>query len=159
MHFENLIAAKKPSLDLQLENGSFKMLSKQAAELTCHLRNMRGEDLHGLTIQELQNLEKNLETGLNRVIKRKGELIIGQINDLLKKRCELTEENTRLRYQAAEISRLDKQQVIADRGNTFLEDRESSESETILSHSGNPVKIDDNAGASLELGLSCAGWK
>ncbi|KAK8921955.1 MADS-box transcription factor 47 [Platanthera zijinensis] len=159
MHFENLKAAKQPSLDLQLENGSFKMLSKQVAEVTRQLRNMRGEDLHGLTIEDLQNLEKTLETGLSQVIKRKGELIIWQINELLKKRCELTEENTRLRYQVVEISRLEKQQVIADRGNAFQEDRESSESATILTHFGNPAKNNDSSGASLKLGLSCAGWK
>ena len=34
-------------------------------------RKMRGEDLQGLTIEELQNLEKTLETGLSRVLERK----------------------------------------------------------------------------------------
>lgn len=32
---------------------------------------MRGEDLQGLNIEELQQLEKSLETGLSRVIEKK----------------------------------------------------------------------------------------
>lgn len=32
---------------------------------------MRGEELQGLSIEELQQLEKSLETGLGRVIKKK----------------------------------------------------------------------------------------
>lgn len=32
---------------------------------------MRGEELQGLNIEELQQLEKSLESGLTRVIERK----------------------------------------------------------------------------------------
>lgn len=32
---------------------------------------MRGEDLQGLTIEDLQQLERSLETGLSRVIEKK----------------------------------------------------------------------------------------
>jgi hypothetical protein len=34
-------------------------------------RQMRGEGLEGLTVDELQQLEKNLETGLHRVLQTK----------------------------------------------------------------------------------------
>jgi hypothetical protein len=34
-------------------------------------RRMRGEDLHGLNIEELQQLEKALEVGLSRVLETK----------------------------------------------------------------------------------------
>lgn len=34
-------------------------------------RRMRGEELQGLSIEELQHLEKSLETGLSRVIEKK----------------------------------------------------------------------------------------
>ncbi|KAL1126476.1 hypothetical protein V6Z11_A13G114100 [Gossypium hirsutum] len=32
---------------------------------------MRGEELHGLNIEELQQLEKSLEIGLSRVMEKK----------------------------------------------------------------------------------------
>lgn len=32
---------------------------------------MRGEELDGLTVEDLQRLEKNLESGLSRVVDRK----------------------------------------------------------------------------------------
>lgn len=156
MHFNNLIGEGQPSLDLELENGSFKMQSKERAETNRQLRIMRGEDLHGLSIPELQDLEKTLQTGLNRVMKRKAEQIVEQINDLLKKGCELMEENTRLRYQVAEISKLE-QQEDAERENAFHEDGQSSESTT--THSRNPLENDGSSDTSLKLGLSCSGWK
>jgi hypothetical protein len=34
-------------------------------------RQMRGEELEGLSVEELQQLEKNLETGLHRVLQTK----------------------------------------------------------------------------------------
>lgn len=34
-------------------------------------RQMRGEELQGLSIEELQQLEKSLETGLGRVTEKK----------------------------------------------------------------------------------------
>lgn len=34
-------------------------------------RHMRGEELQGLCIEELQHLERSLEVGLNRVIEKK----------------------------------------------------------------------------------------
>lgn len=34
-------------------------------------RQLRGEDLQGLNIEELQQLERSLETGLGRVIEKK----------------------------------------------------------------------------------------
>lgn len=36
-----------------------------------YCRQMRGEDLQGLTLDELQKLEKTLEAGLSRVLERK----------------------------------------------------------------------------------------
>lgn len=40
---------------------------------------MRGEELHGLNIAELQELEKSLEAGLSRVLEKK----VGMFNFLL----------------------------------------------------------------------------
>lgn len=37
---------------------------------------MRGEELHGLNLEELQQLEKSLESGLGRVIEKKVILLL-----------------------------------------------------------------------------------
>ena len=41
-------------------------------DASCFLyRQMRGEELEGMSVEELQQLEKNLETGLHRVLQTK----------------------------------------------------------------------------------------
>ncbi|KAG0476301.1 hypothetical protein HPP92_013142 [Vanilla planifolia] len=110
---------------------------------------MRGEDIQGLTTEELQQLEKTLKTGLSRVLQRKGEKIMEQINDLRQKGMQLMEENSRLRQQVAELSRAGKP-AIAESENA------SSESVTNLTHS---VVLNENVDSSdTSLRLSCQGW-
>lgn len=46
---------------------------------------MRGEELQELSIAELQHLEKSLEVGLSRVIEKKSEKIMEDINLLQEK--------------------------------------------------------------------------
>lgn len=127
-------------------------------EATQQLRNMRGEDLQGLTIEELQQLEKTLEIGLRRILHRKGEQIMEQINDLQKKGLQLMEENALLRQQSIEMTKMGKE-VVAESLNVAHGDGQSSDSVTNLSNSGNPRENDDSSDTSLTLGLSCAGWK
>ncbi|KAB2045156.1 hypothetical protein ES319_D01G140900v1 [Gossypium barbadense] len=52
-------------------------------------RQMRGEDLQGLNIDELQQLEKLLELGLTRVLETKGERIMNEISSLETKHCQV----------------------------------------------------------------------
>nr|AIZ95406.1 MADS10 [Apostasia odorata] len=161
MHSKDPPKPNQPSLDLQLENGNHAMLSKQVQEATRQLRNMRGEDLQGLNIEELQKLEKTLETGLSHVLSRKGQQIMDQINHLRKKGMQLLAENTRLRQQMAEMSKMGKQ-VVADSDRVNYEEGQSSESVTNLTHAGPPHEShdnDDSSDTSLRLGLSCPGWK
>nr|GME18329.1 MADS-box protein JOINTLESS-like [Ipomoea batatas] len=65
---------------------------------------MRGEELQELSIEELQQLERSLEIGLGHVIKKKGEKIMKEINQLQEKGVHLMEENERLRQQRSEIN-------------------------------------------------------
>jgi hypothetical protein len=67
-HSNNLGKAEQPSLDLNLEHSKYAHLNEQLAEASLRLRQMRGEELEGLSIDELQQLEKNLEAGLHRVM-------------------------------------------------------------------------------------------
>ncbi|XWS23984.1 hypothetical protein CRYUN_Cryun28dG0062200 [Craigia yunnanensis] len=85
LHSSNLNKLDQPSLELQLENSNQIKLSKEIANKSHQLRQMRGEDLQGLNIDELQQLEKMLESGLTRVVETKGERIVNVISSLEKK--------------------------------------------------------------------------
>ncbi|CAN1216176.1 MADS-box protein JOINTLESS [Linum perenne] len=100
LHSKNLEKLEQPSLELQVENSNFTRLSQEIAEKTRQLREMRGEEVQGLSIEQLQQVEKSLECGLKRVMKRKGDKISSEINQLQKKGMKLMEENKRLRDQA-----------------------------------------------------------
>ncbi|GMI64889.1 hypothetical protein HRI_000158200 [Hibiscus trionum] len=72
-------------------------LSKEVADKTLELRQMRGEELQGLNIDELQQLEKRLESGLTRVLETKGERIMNEISSLETKGAKLLEEKKQLK--------------------------------------------------------------
>ncbi|XP_026656399.2 MADS-box transcription factor 55-like isoform X4 [Phoenix dactylifera] len=143
---------------LKLENSKHASLSKQVADMSLQLRQMRGEVLEGLSIEELQQLEKALEAGLSRVIDRKGELIMEQINDLRQKGLKLMEENTRLREQVLKMSRVGKE-MVNDKENALNEDGQSSESVTNVLKPEASQDYDDSSDTSLKLGLPCSNWK
>ncbi|KAM3742477.1 hypothetical protein ACB098_07G071100 [Castanea mollissima] len=73
------------------------MLSKEIEEKTHELRKIRGEELPGMDIEELQKLEKELEVGLSRVVETKGERFLEDITALQQKGAQLMEENQRLK--------------------------------------------------------------
>ncbi|KAH9664375.1 MADS-box protein SVP [Citrus sinensis] len=100
VHSKNLERVDQPSVELQLlENNNYSMLFKEAAEKSHLLRQMRGEEIHGLSLEELQRLERSLEVGLGRVIEKKEEKITKEINELQRRGKLLMEENERLRQQ------------------------------------------------------------
>nr|ACF83204.1 unknown [Zea mays] len=84
-HSKNLGKTEQPSLDLNLEHSKYANLNEQLAEASLRLRQMRGEELEGLNVEELQQLEKNLESGLHRVLQTKDQQFLEQINDLERK--------------------------------------------------------------------------
>lgn len=113
---------------------------------------MRGEDLRGLNIDELLQLEKSLEAGLSCVIEKKGEKIMNEITDLQRKGMQLMEENERLKQQVVEISN-GRKQVTADSENVGYEEGQSSESVTNVSNSNGPLHDYESSDTSLKLGL------
>ncbi|KAJ0098106.1 hypothetical protein Patl1_28319 [Pistacia atlantica] len=152
-----------PSLELQLvESNNMARLSKEIAEKTQQLRNLRGEEIHGLNIEELQQLEKTLEVGLSRVIEKKGEKIMKEIDELerrvrylnsyLSAGKQLMEENERLRQQVAGITSAQRQAAADDSDNVLCEEGQSSESVT-NGNSGPPPPDSDSSDISLKLGL------
>ncbi|GFZ10074.1 AGAMOUS-like 24 [Actinidia rufa] len=104
LHTNNIEQMDQPSLALQLEDSNLVKLGKDVSEKTTQLRQMRGEDLQGLNINELQHLEKMLEAGLSRVLETKGERIMNEIATLQRKGAELIEENQRLKQKMNAIS-------------------------------------------------------
>ncbi|KAK4367013.1 hypothetical protein RND71_014893 [Anisodus tanguticus] len=165
LHSKNLEKLDQPSLELQLvENSNYSRLSKEISEKSHRLRQMRGEKLQGLNIEELQQLEKSLEAGLSRVIERKGDKIMREINRLQQKGMQLMEENEKLRQQVMEISNNNgyKHQTAAvvafESENGFNnEEGQSSESVTNACNSTGPPQDDDSSDTSLKLGLPYSG--
>ncbi|KAK1263211.1 MADS-box protein JOINTLESS [Acorus gramineus] len=70
-HSKNQKKPEEPSLKLHLENSNYTSLNKQIEEASQELRHMKGEDIQSFTLEELQQLEKNLKAGLSRVQEQK----------------------------------------------------------------------------------------
>lgn len=158
LHTNNIEQMDQPSLALQLEDSNLVKLGKDVSEKTTQLRQMRGEDLQGLNINELQHLEKMLEAGLSRVLETKGERIMNEIATLQRKGAELVEENQRLKQKMNAISE-GKWAVTgvvgAESDNLVPEEQgQSSESVTnVCSCNSAPPPEDDCSDTSLKLAL------
>ncbi|XP_002514037.2 MADS-box protein SVP isoform X2 [Ricinus communis] len=152
LHSNNLDKLDQPSLELQLENSNNIRLSKEVADKTHQLRQMRGEDLQGLSIEELQQLEKMLESGLTRVLQTKGERIMNEISTLEKKGAQLLEENKQLKQKMIALCK-GKRPVFLESDIVVQEEGLSSESVTnVCSCSSGPPLDDDSSDTSLKLG-------
>ncbi|GAV61613.1 SRF-TF domain-containing protein/K-box domain-containing protein [Cephalotus follicularis] len=158
LHSKNLDKLEQPSLELQvIENSNYTTLNKEVADKSRQLRQMRGEELQGLNIEELLQLEKSLEAGLSRVIEKKGEKIMDQITNLQRKGMQLIEENERLKQQVKEMSNGRKQAAVVDSENVFYEEGLSSESVTNVCNSTGPPNDYESSDTSLKLGLPYSG--
>lgn len=73
-----------------------KMKTKYES-LQCSQRHLLGEDLGPLSVKELQQLEKQLETALSKARQRKTQIMLEQMEELLKKERELGDINKQLR--------------------------------------------------------------
>ncbi|XVF01506.1 hypothetical protein REPUB_Repub04eG0094600 [Reevesia pubescens] len=136
-----------PSLELQLEGSTYAMLSKEMAEKTRELRQLRGEELQGLNLEELKNLEKLLEGGLSQVIETKDERFLKEISSLKRKGSELMEENKQLKQQMENLAMV--QEVETHKG-------QPAESIVHVRGSANPSQLQgyNSSDISLRLGLS-----
>ncbi|KAH9697366.1 MADS-box protein SVP [Citrus sinensis] len=138
LHSQNLHKFDQPSLQLQLESSTYAILSKEMADRTRELRQMKGEELQELNMEELMRLEKSLEGGLSRVVQTKGERLLNEIDALRRKEAQLTEENLRLKQHETGINT----NVQGHSFNTF-----------ICSSSGDNSQDRESSNTSLKLGL------
>ncbi|KAH6796881.1 K-box region and MADS-box transcription factor family protein [Perilla frutescens var. hirtella] len=157
LHAKNLNKLEQPSLELQLvEDSNHSRLSQEVAERSHQLR---GEELQGLSIEELQHLEKSLEAGFSRVIEKKGEKIMKEISQLQEKGKRLMEENERLRQQVTIISEGGRSNnnntnnniVMSELDNIVYDEGQSSESVNACNSLGPPQDY-DSSDTSLKLG-------
>lgn len=174
LHPNNVGKFDEPSLALQLETTDHQKLSKEVSDKTHQLRQMRGEALEGLGVEELQQLEKMLEKGLSRVLEIKGNKIASDISRLQAKCGELAEENRQLNEKLVVIANGKRPVSTAEMmdcemmsNNTSLmmmlpnnnndqDQGQSSESATNVysCNSGPPPVDDDCSDTSLKLALS-----
>ncbi|XVF44848.1 hypothetical protein PTKIN_Ptkin02bG0156800 [Pterospermum kingtungense] len=134
-----------PYLELQLENNTHAMLSKEIQEKTKELRQLRGEELQGLDLEELVHLEKLLQEGLSRVMETKDERFFKEISTLKRKGAELMEENQQLKKQVENFPQV-VQAVVAQQDQTL-------ELTTLVRSSTDPAKGHNSSDISLRLGL------
>ncbi|PIN06514.1 MADS box transcription factor [Handroanthus impetiginosus] len=87
-------------LHTQMGSSNHGMISKELTDLTTELKQLMGEELQGLGMNDLMKLEKMVETGLSRVGKTKNEKLFTEISKLKTRQAELIEENEWLKQQA-----------------------------------------------------------
>lgn len=143
---------QEPPLELQLENSNIARLSKEVADKHQELRKLRGENLKGLNWEELQQLERMLESSLSRVIDTKAKQIKHQIETLEKKGKQLMEENQRLREKMIMLSKGIRPVLLTDQSETVTLLEEGQSSESITTGGPSPTE-DDSSDTSLKLGL------
>ncbi|XP_057763620.1 MADS-box protein JOINTLESS-like [Salvia miltiorrhiza] len=99
-------------LNLQSEDSYSKRLNNLQAggdnydaiinELTLELRQLHGQELQGLDVNELQRLERVVESAMGRVGKKKKNMLMNEISKLKTREIELLEENAMLKQQVDE---------------------------------------------------------
>nr|QLI63239.1 MADS-box protein SHORT VEGETATIVE PHASE-like protein 1 [Ipomoea batatas] len=93
----------QPSPSLQRESITYAGLAKEFTEKSRELRQLNGEDLQELGMADLVKLEKMVEGGLSRIMRKKGDILLSEISALKKKEAKLMEENAQLK-QRSEIA-------------------------------------------------------
>ncbi|CAA6672780.1 unnamed protein product [Spirodela intermedia] len=161
-HSQDTLKLMPPSLELRLQDSNRESLRMEVVELTLQLRQMRGEDIGGLTLEELQKLEEELETGLCRVLARKLFYVSVLRNTFTSLGCrfcaKLMEENGLLRNElthhcsSKQIESSSGRNQAAPSESAKCEREQSSELTKHASNSGPPHYCCDCSDTSLRLG-------
>ncbi|PWA50722.1 MADS-box transcription factor 23 [Artemisia annua] len=82
-----------PTSEVELWRGEAARLRKQLQILQQSHRQLSGQELNGLNVENLQNLEDQLETSLKHVRKNKEQILIDELKELHWKKSLLVHEN------------------------------------------------------------------
>ncbi|CAN4111964.1 unnamed protein product [Withania somnifera] len=134
------------SSNLQSEKRTYAMLSREFVEKNRELRQLHGEELQGLGLDELTKLEKLVEGGISRVLKIKGDKYMREISSLKKKEAQLQEENSMLKQQS--------QARLNGGGQNAIEQGHSTDSVTINRNLVNSHQDYNGSDTSLKLALA-----
>ncbi|GAB4853194.1 hypothetical protein Ancab_017381 [Ancistrocladus abbreviatus] len=102
---ENTEKQGQSSSEMQSGASTYAKLSKEIGEKTLNLRQMEGEELEGLSFEELIKLERQVEKGRTRIRQIKGENLRKVISSLKGKEALLVHQNARLKEQMNGMSR------------------------------------------------------
>ncbi|KAL7157085.1 hypothetical protein ABFS83_02G054200 [Erythranthe nasuta] len=86
-------------LPIQTASSNHAVLSKELADRTTELKQLMGEELQELGLNELMKVEKLVEAGLSRVGKIKNDKLLNDISKMKTRELELMEENEWLKQQ------------------------------------------------------------
>ncbi|XP_031092503.1 MADS-box protein SVP-like [Ipomoea triloba] len=150
-HSSNIHKYPSPLQFLQQENSLKVRLSKEISDKTRELRRISGEDLEGLSLEELEELEQKLEVGLNRVSETKDKQLRNEIATLQYKGAELMEENNWLKQRVANDRQ--NRRIAPDMDRMILDEGQTSESMTNNSTTQPPLQAAHCSDTLLKLGL------
>ncbi|KAK9743466.1 hypothetical protein RND81_03G241200 [Saponaria officinalis] len=95
---------ENPDSEIKLWQREAVMLRQQLESLQDNHRQRMGEDLSGLCVKDLQNLENQLEMSLREVRYKKDQLLVDDIQELNQKDTLLQQENLEL-YEKVNLIR------------------------------------------------------
>ncbi|XP_004252725.1 MADS-box transcription factor 23-like isoform X1 [Solanum lycopersicum] len=93
---DNTYKLGDPSSEVKFWQREAALLRQQLENLQRNHRKMMGEELSGLNVKDLQNLEKQLETSLRGVRAKKDQILINEVQELNRKRNFSHQENKEL---------------------------------------------------------------
>ncbi|KAI6689229.1 hypothetical protein NL676_026057 [Syzygium grande] len=94
LHSNNVETPAQPCLELQIEDYNHEMMRKEVSDEFHKLRQMEGEYLEGLNMEELGQLEKKLKAALSLE-----EQALNEMNKLQRKEARLIKENMQLKQE------------------------------------------------------------
>nr|UXW62812.1 MADS-box transcription factor GbMADS5 [Pinus koraiensis] len=85
--------------DSHVSDSEIEELKQKCEDLKCMERQMSGDDIEGLHLEDLKYLQEKLASGLKQIRLKKCEIIQKQMDEIQKKALQLMEEHEKLQHQ------------------------------------------------------------